>query len=47
MPDYPVLMTLPRDPYYENLQIAVGVSEVPEQHSFGINFYGEVYPSEY
>jgi hypothetical protein len=47
MPDYPVLMTLPRDPYYQNLQFAVGISEAPEQHSFGLNFYGETYSSEY
>lgn len=47
MPDYPVLMTLPRDPYYQNLQLAVGISEVPEQHSFGLNFYGETYSSYY
>lgn len=47
MPDYPVLMTLPQDPYYENLQLAAGISEAPEQHSFGLNFFGETYSSEY
>lgn len=47
MPDYPVLMTLPHDPYYENLQLAAGISEAPEEHSFGLNFYGETYSSEY
>ncbi|CAD0084697.1 unnamed protein product [Aureobasidium vineae] len=47
MPDYPVLMTLPRDPYYQTLQFVAGISEVPEKHSFGLNFYGETYSSEY
>lgn len=50
MPSYPDLMTLPRNPYYNNLQLAAGipdVSEVPEQHSYGINFWGDTYPSTY
>ncbi|KAH0365833.1 hypothetical protein KCU65_g5806, partial [Aureobasidium melanogenum] len=46
-PDYPVLITLPRNPYYNDLQLAADIPDLPQQHSGGINFYGLVYPSNY
>ncbi|KAG9757380.1 hypothetical protein KCU73_g4439, partial [Aureobasidium melanogenum] len=47
VPDYPVLLTIPRDPYWENLQLAADVLDVPEQHTTGLNFWGETFSSEY
>lgn len=50
IPDYPVLMTLPYDPLFYNLQLAAGMpsfSQIPETHSFGPNFWGDLFSSEY
>ncbi|KAG9513304.1 hypothetical protein KCV07_g8883, partial [Aureobasidium melanogenum] len=46
-PDYPVLITLPRDPYYDNLQLAAGIPDYSDYRSPGINYEGVTYPSDY
>ncbi|RJE19215.1 hypothetical protein PHISCL_08440 [Aspergillus sclerotialis] len=46
VPDYPVLMTLPREPYFNKFQRLT--NQFITSRSFGINYYGMVYddPSE-
>lgn len=46
MPDYPVLMTLLLSPYYETFESIAGLTEYGvDNHSYGINFYGQTYPN--
>lgn len=40
-PDFPVLMTMPYDPYYEYFSTLIGGTYIGR--SFGINFYGMLY----
>jgi hypothetical protein len=42
VPDYPVLMTLPREPYFERFEQFTG--HTLSQRSFGIYYYGMLYP---
>lgn len=45
VPDFPVLMTLPLDPFYSEFESIAGISEYSSNnHSYGINFYGQLYP---
>lgn len=41
VPDYPVLMTLPDNPFFTNFEIIT--NETLSNRSFGINYYGMVY----
>jgi hypothetical protein len=47
IPDFPVLLTLPQRPYWEDIQLAAGVLDAPEQRSTSLNFWGELFSSEY
>lgn len=41
VPDYPVLMTMPRDPWFKKFETATGHSI--DSRSFGIYYYGMIY----
>ncbi|KAH1921514.1 hypothetical protein KXV48_006142 [Aspergillus fumigatus] len=44
VPDYPVLMTIPYDPYFKRFSDITGDSILSYGRSFGINYYGMLYP---
>lgn len=46
-PDFPALMTLPRIPYYNQLETFASIPDREETHSIGVNYWAETYPSEY
>ena len=41
VPDYPVLMTLPRDPYFNKFEDLTGTRMI--SRSFGVYYYGMIY----
>jgi hypothetical protein len=45
VPDYPVLMTIPYEPYFNRFSGITGDSILSFGRSFGINYYGMLYPS--
>ncbi|RHZ48577.1 putative aspartic-type endopeptidase [Aspergillus thermomutatus] len=45
VPDYPVLMTIPYEPYFKRFSSVTGDNIFSFGRSFGINYYGMLYPS--
>jgi hypothetical protein len=45
VPDYPVLMTIPYEPYFKRFSGVTGANILSFGRSFGINYYGMLYNS--